>query len=241
MTISPLSDLAYKSIVELIQVTGIEPGHRLPGELELAARCGVSRPIVRQALARLRAEGWVVSRRGAGNFVGKPPAVQGTTFGPLQSIPDVRSFLEFRCVLEGESAAAAARCNDQHLLENISRRRKMLEAALARGENGIEEDIAFHQAIAVAGGNRFYVMTMSALAEQTRVAIKIIRDLSPQPMFRRAVDVHREHAAIDLAIRSGNADQARAAMVSHLQGGLERLFGIVVPVSHKPSPPDSLG
>jgi len=224
MAISPLSDFAYKQVLEIIEKQ--EPDDRLPSEDELARKLGVSRPVLRQALARLRTEGWVYARRGSGNFVGKPPALQSTTFGPLHSIPDVRNFLEFRCLIEGESAAGAARCTDVQMLAEIERRQRLLESAWTRGEVGIEEDIAFHGAIAAASGNRFFSMTMAALAEQTRVSIKLIRELSPLPMVRRAVDVRHEHRAIGEAIKTGNAEAARAAMVNHLRGGMTRLFGI---------------
>ncbi|OZI37533.1 hypothetical protein CAL29_03755 [Bordetella genomosp. 10] len=223
MAISPLSDFAYKQVLAMVE--GMQPDQRLPSEEDLSRRLGVSRPVLRQALARLRTEGWVHARRGAGNFVGKPPALQSATFGPLHSIPDMRSFLEFRCLLEAESAACAARCGDPRLQDEISRRRRLMESALAHGQPGIEEDIAFHAAIAAASGNRFFSMTMNALAEQTRVSIKLIRELSPQPMVRRAVDVRNEHRAIDDAIRAGDPDAAREAMLNHLRGGLMRLFG----------------
>jgi len=223
MAISPLSDLAYTQMLDMLE--GLPPDHRLPSEDELAGRLGVSRPVLRQALARLRTEGRVYARRGAGNFVGKPPALQSATFGPLHSIPDLRSFLEFRCLVEAESAAGAAQCRDAALLEDIARRLRMFETALARGEPAIEEDIAFHGAIAAASGNRFFVMTMAALAEQTRVSIKLIRELSPQPMFRRTADVRNEHRAVEAAIRRGDAAAAREAMLTHLRGGLARLFG----------------
>ncbi|MVW78902.1 FCD domain-containing protein [Bordetella sp. 02P26C-1] len=224
VAISPLSDFAYKQVLTLIETR--EPDERLPSEDELARRLGVSRPVLRQALARLRTEGWVYARRGSGNFVGKPAAMQSAAFGPLHSIPDVRNFLAFRCLIEGESAAGAARCTDRQLLDDIDRRQRMLEAAWSRGETGIEEDIAFHGAIAAASGNRFFTLTMAALAEQTRVAIKLIRELSPLPMVRRAVDVRLEHRAIGQAIKDGDDAAAREAMLDHLRGGMTRLFGV---------------
>ncbi|WP_143220546.1 MULTISPECIES: FadR/GntR family transcriptional regulator [unclassified Achromobacter] len=238
MAISPLSDFAYKQVLTMVEA--MTPEQRLPSEDDLSRQLGVSRPVLRQALARLRTEGWVYARRGAGNFVGEPPALQSATFGPLHSIPDVRSFLEFRCLLEAESAACAARCGDPNLRDEITRRRRQLESALAHGELGVEEDIAFHAAIAAASGNRFFSLTMNALAEQTRVSIRLIRELSPQPMVRRSVDVRNEHRAIDDAIQAGDADAAREAMLSHLRGGLTRLFGRAAPVTendqhHAPS------
>lgn len=225
MTISPLSDLAYERLMSLIEAKRLVPHDRLPTENDLAAYCKVSRPVVRQALARARAEGRVYARHGVGNFVGQPAPLVNATFGPLQSIPDVRGFLEFRCLLEGESAALAARCEDPELRAAITARRRQLEAAMANGEPSIEEDIAFHRAIALASGNRFFVLTMAALEEQARFAVKLIRELSPQSQRTRWHDIHVEHRSIDAAITAGDPEAARLAMTDHLRGGITRLFG----------------
>ncbi|WP_353174771.1 FadR/GntR family transcriptional regulator [Paracandidimonas soli] len=225
MTGISLSDRVYAQLRNLIETSGMQAGDRLPGENGLARQYGVSRPVVRQALAQLRAEGWIHARKGAGNFVAKPPVLDGVTFGPLHSIPDIQAFLDFRCVMEGESAARAARCSDPDLLRNISNKRRRLEAVMARGEAAVEEDIEFHGAIALASGNRFFVMTMSALQEQTRFAIHLIRELSSQPPFMRAHNIRQEHIRIDEAIARGDAEGARLAMHEHLRGGMARLFG----------------
>jgi len=224
MPITPLSDRAYVRLLELIERQGLMPHDRLPGELALAAHCGVSRPVMRQALARARAEGRVYARHGVGNFVDAPPEV-GTVFGPLQSIPDILGFLDFRCILEGESAARAACCKDPALRAAITARRRQFEDAMAHGEPGIEEDIAFHRAIAMASANRFFALTMAALEEQTRFAVKLIRDLSAQPLHTRWRDVVEEHRRIDAAIARSDVAAARQAMTDHLRGGMTRLFG----------------
>lgn len=225
MSVSPLSDRAYQALLALIEEGGLEPHERLPGELALARHCGVSRPVLRQALARLRAEGLTYARHGAGNFVGKPPALTAAVFGPLQNLPDIRGFLEFRCLIEGESAARAAVCENPVQREAIGQRRRRHEAAMARGEPAIEEDIAFHRAISEAGGNRFHLLTMAALEEQTRLAVKLVRELSTQPQQTRWQDVREEHRRIDAAIAAADPQAARQAMNEHLQGGIERLFG----------------
>lgn len=225
MRVTPLSDAAYERLIALIEEKGMSPNQRLPGEVALAEHCGVSRPVMRQALARARSEGRVYAKQGAGNFVGEPVPFSSVVFGPLESIPDIRGFLDFRCLIEGESAARAALCKDPALRAAISTRRRQHEAAMSRGEPSIEEDIAFHRAIALATGNRFFVMTMAALEEQTRFAVKLIRELSPQPQHTRWRDIHEEHREIDAAILSGDADAARQAMTAHLHGGIARLFG----------------
>lgn len=220
-----LSDQVYEHIVAFIAREGLPPHSKLPGESALGTQFGASRPVVRQALARLRAEGRVYARQGSGNFVGEAPPVSTVTFGALQSIPDIRALLDFRCVLEGEIAARAALCTDRALRHAITAKRRLFEAAVARGEPAIDEDIAFHRAIAEAGDNRFFVLTMAALEEQIRYAVKLVRELAVQPRKDRARDVRDEHRAIDAAIGAGNADAARDAMNRHLRGGIARLFG----------------
>ncbi|MDB5857771.1 MAG: Transcriptional regulator, GntR family [Ramlibacter sp.] len=226
MPSSSLGDQVYDQIVALVARDGLAPHSRLPSETALGERFGASRPVVRQALARLRAEGRVYARQGAGNFVGEPPPLSGVTFGSLQSIPDIRALLDFRNVLEGETAARAALCTDRHLLHAITAKRRLFDAALAQGKPAIDEDIAFHRAIAEAGGNRFFVLTMAALEEQFRYAVRLARELSTQARPARARDVRAEHGAIDAAIAAGDPEAARAAMDRHLRGGMARLFGV---------------
>lgn len=219
-----LTDTVYASVRKLIQDNKLSAGDRLPGEHALAARFAVSRPVVRQALARLRAEGRVTATHGAGHFVGEEPEAKAVDYGPIQGIPDVRSFMEFRCILEGESAALAAQCRDSKLRAAITAQRKAMDAAALRGESGVEEDIAFHSAIATASENRYLIQTIGALMQPTRIAIRVVRELSPQPLIQRWRDVRAEHLQIDEAIAARDHAAARDAMTQHLRGGISRLF-----------------
>lgn len=211
----------------LLGTPGFEAQARLPGEIALAQRLGVSRPVLRQALARLRAEGRIATRKGCGTFVadGLPPAAR-QSFGTLRNIPDIRAFLAFRCYLEGEAAALAASDRSEEQMAHIEACRLRFENALAAGEDAVEEDIAFHAAVSQACGNRFFGMTMAALAQQTRFSIELVRSLGGRPKGERLADVCREHAAIAQAIMQRDAATARQAMQAHLQGGIARLFGL---------------
>ncbi|OZI28678.1 GntR family transcriptional regulator [Bordetella genomosp. 1] len=221
-----LSDMVYEQLLALLGSEGFEIHARLPGEIELARRFSVSRPVLRQALARLRAEGRISARKGSGNYVeALKPQAEIVEFGALSSIADIKAFLEFRCATEGEIAARAAARGDAAAIAEVERRHAEFERALQAGNPGIDEDIAFHAAVAQACGNRFFAMTITALAAQTRFSIDLVRQLSgPVPAERRQ-RVVAEHHAIVQAIAAGDAAAARAAMVAHLQGGIARLFG----------------
>lgn len=146
---------------------GANPAGRVHREA-MAQRFKVSRPVLRQALSRLRSEGRVYARKGSGNFVGDPgPPIEAILFGSLSTIPDVRSFLDFRCSLEGESAARAAQRCDTDDIARIQQCRLQLEQVIAAGESGIAEDIAFHATIAQASGNTQPLPTPSPAAIQT--------------------------------------------------------------------------
>lgn len=224
MNASSLTDLAYRGILALIEKNRLVPDDKLPGETTLAERIGVSRPVIRQALARLHAEGWVISRKGSGNFLGRPQ-LRSVPFDPIRNADEVRAFLEYRCVIEGECAASAASSRDDALRNEIQLRRKQVELAISRGAESIEEDIAFHEAIAKASGNKFYAMTLAAIRDNRRHATRITREISTQPRMSRLRDILDEHSKIAEAVERQDEDAARAAMVAHIRGGIRRLLG----------------
>lgn len=207
-----LSNQAYVQVMNLIASGGYGPHARLPSEDRMALAAGVSRPVLRQALERLRAEDRIYSRKGSGHYVSdvasQKPAVP---FGALSSIADVRDFLRFRVNIEVESAALAAQANQESHVQ-IKMAHQRMSAAVASHRSGIEEDLAFHIAVARASGNRFYVLTMEALAEQMRFSVQLIRDLSGRPSAGRTTAVLDEHAAIEAAIAARDPQRARQAM-----------------------------
>lgn len=223
---SLLGDRVYQQLRNMLGGDGFRPGVRLPSEVVLAESFSVSRPVLRQALVKLRAEGLIYARKGSGNYVSEQIwADKPIAYGPLLNVPDIREFLAFRSVLEGEICAEAAKRQDEELLEEVRRCRMAHEDILARGEAATDEDIAFHMAIAKAAGNRFYVLTLESLREHMKFGMRLIRDLSGSPLPQRTSQVCDEHKVIEEALWGGDCDAARQAMVSHLKGGIVRLFG----------------
>jgi GntR family transcriptional repressor for pyruvate dehydrogenase complex len=223
-----LSDTVHAQMLELLASGAFPAGERLPGENALARRFSVSRPILRQALARLRAEGRIETRKGSGTVaLGAPaqPVESGLEFGPLGSISDVRSFLEFRCDVEGEMAARAAALRNPETITALRQALAQLETDMVAGRSTVEADLGFHLLVARASGNRFYGATLWALAEQMRFSIRLTGELAVQPPAQRLARVREEHTAIVNAIEAGDAAAAREAIRIHLQGGITRLFG----------------
>lgn len=221
-----LADKVYEDLMQLLGTPGFEPRARLPGETALSQRLGVSRPVLRQALARLRDEGRLYVRKGSGTFVTDAlPQARPISLSTLANIADIRAFLEFRLFMEGEAAARAAMARTVDQMHHIRLCRERFEQAVADGSDAVEEDVAFHDAVAQACGNRFFSMTMNALAPQTRFSIGLSRSLAGRPQGQRRTGVYHEHRAVERAVEQQDAAAAREAMEAHLRGGIARLFG----------------
>jgi len=112
--VGPLSSQIYALVVEAILRGEFGPSGKLPTESELAATFGVSRPTIREALSRLRADGVIGSRRRAGTSVIRTPGAPVVAMTPIRNLADIECYYAFRsCVEAGAAAAAAAPASTQ--------------------------------------------------------------------------------------------------------------------------------
>ena len=121
-----------------------KPGERLPTEQELMARFEVSRTVVREAVASLKAEGLVVTRQGSGAFVVQNPT--GKPFrivsDDLKSITEILHVLQLRLAVEVEAAGLAATARTAAMLEDMSRCIERIDEAVEAGSVAIAVKIA---------------------------------------------------------------------------------------------------
>jgi GntR family transcriptional repressor for pyruvate dehydrogenase complex len=218
-----LSEHVYNELIHALKVGDYAGRSRLPSETEMAARFEVSRPVLRQALTRLKSEGIIHSTRGSGNFVSRG---QEATLGlaPLQTIPDVKRCLEFRRVLESEAAATAAGNRSPEKLANIEAAFERLKSGGHEGDEAVDADFNFHMAIAEATNSQYYVQCLKALRPHILFGINLIRSLALGNPATRLQRVALEHQLIVAAIAQGDAAAARKAMADHLQAGIDRFF-----------------
>ncbi len=219
-----LCDWLYGQILDRILRGEYPPESRLPSEVVLGEEFNVSRPVVREALARLREDDLVQSRRGSGTFVQRKPRLALTRFAPLQSIADVQRCFEFRLSLEERAAALAAERHDQGQLAAIDEALGGMAGAIERGEVGHDADFAFHLAVAEASGNRYFPDVLGMLRSHIDFGMQLARTLSMHRSNERMWRVQEEHKAIALAIRERDATQAASAMVSHIRNARQRIF-----------------
>lgn len=217
----------YRSLIHAIASGRYPAGGRLPSEPDLARAFSVSRPVVRQALEKLRAEGLVVSRPGSGTYVAELDALAQQHLGDLARlqvhVARMQQDLEFRLVFEPEAAHfAALRRSPEELLE-MERAFDDFRAAHEAGQITHHHDFRFHQAIARAAGNPHFARASQDIEFSQDPAWLVIRPLvffAPGP---RANEVLAEHGAVLSEIRSRDPEAARAAMASHIRASRARL------------------
>lgn len=200
-----------------------KPGDRLPSEARLTEEYGVSRTVVREAVAALRADGLVDPQRGAGVFVIEPQPVAAAPFSDVDTdrLSSMLELLELRAAIEVEAAGLAAQRRSPAQEEKIlSALRVVNEAAL--GEAGSHEaDFALHLAIAEATNNPRFAEVLKMLGAQMipRQGLAASGGVVSKDYLNL---LKQEHESIVNAVLDGNEEAARDAMRRHLKGSQSR-------------------
>jgi len=204
----------------------LKPGDRLPTEKALGEAFGVSRAVVREAIARLKADGLIETRQGSGAFVVDAPKAINLRFwkGVGSEMDELRDIFELRAMVEGAVAELAAQRRNKRDLNAMSRHLREMDEAMAGGHDGTEADDNFHIAMARATHNSY----VSRLVEFLGRHFSDSRKLSWHGTRRELAhpqEAQREHRALFEAIARGDAEAARRCALDHLRGTAGR-FGI---------------
>lgn len=196
------------------------PGTQL-GEVELAARLGVSRGPLREAMQRLVAEGLLRSERHRGLFVRDLDAAD------VRDVYTVRLAVEGaagRLIIAGDRAAATV----------------ALAAALARMEDAAgdplalaDADHAFHIELVSASGSPRLLRMADGLLVETRMCLAALQQTAPPAQALIA-----EHRALHDAVRDGDGARFAAVLEAHMTDAVERILAPTA-VSPNPSAPSA--
>jgi GntR family transcriptional repressor for pyruvate dehydrogenase complex len=225
-----LPDRVATALLDMIRDEGYKVGDCLPSEHTLCSTLGVSRIVVREAIAKLKADGIVTSRRGLGLFVASTRVQSARVFTqPIKS--DLGSLLylvELRRGVEAEAASLAARRRRPEDLKSMQSALDAMASALERNDvsAGVNADLAFHQAIYVATSNPYYLQFIKIVNEPLVDAIKEARQRSALSSSRGS-QAQLEHIRIFDAVRVGNPRAARAAATQQVDHKGSRRSGAV--------------
>lgn len=198
----------------------LRPGDRLPPESELAARFGVSRQVLREALKVLAASSLVVSARGrgGGTFVAHPAseAAIRSLAETLHLMLDLdrislAEIVEARRVVEATCAQLAARRRTDEDLVAMCQALEQAEARPTADEAWLDLDVVFHRAEASAAHNRMLVLPLASM--HAVVQPRLNRLIFPL-LDRRTIE--GQHRAIFEAIRDQAPERAEQAVRRHL-------------------------
>jgi len=214
----------YRQIADqirtLIRSGEFPAGARLPPERDLAKQLGVSRPSVREALIALEVEGLVEVRIGSGIYVQAPHHHRAAN-GAADAAAGPFELLRARYVIEGETAALAAKSAKKSQVIAIEETLAMMEMELGDEKQPLGGDRLFHIRIAEATGNGALVAVVEMLwQDRTGPLYKQLEHHYDSPaLWHTAMN---EHRAVLKAIAAKDSTAARTAMQRHLNQAYKR-------------------
>jgi GntR family transcriptional repressor for pyruvate dehydrogenase complex len=200
----------------LIRKGRLQPGDRLPTEMELTETLGVSRTCIREAMKCLEYLGLVRIRPRVGATV-LDPSPHRLRHAELFSVAapgdEAAVLMEFRHLVETGIASLAAHKAGHSDIAQMQRVLDRFESELRDDRVDCLADISFHAALAAACGNPLVTKIWQMLASR----LSEVLDRTASVLPASAVQTLRDHRRIFKAVREGKPAAASAAMRVHLE------------------------
>lgn len=223
---APASGRAWRTVVDAVEhmlTTGeVRPGGRLPPERELAARLGVGRSSVREALRVLEVFGLVRTATGSGPTAGATVvASPAGGMGELLRLQlaaegfEVADVVATRILLEEWVSGALADVTEPPLADATAQLELMDDEALSP-DDFLAADARFHLALAHASGNAVVAATMAGLRASIEDYVRRGAERLRPRWEAERTRLQQEHHALLAAITAGDAPAARQIVRSHI-------------------------
>ena len=215
-------DQVVERIRNVITEQKLAAGARLPGELELVEQLQVSRPVLREALARLQGQGLIEIQRGNGTFVASRDrlanCVQLLRTAVTLAPRELLGYAELRAAIEVQAVRQAAERATVEDVVELKRILKELNAVDRSYAELLEVDFRFHRRILKAADNELMQNLMEVIYE---FVVTQMAKTTPSPRENKLG--RRLHHEIVVAIADHDADAAEQAMREHMEVVLTRL------------------
>lgn len=207
-----LPEQTADKIVQYIIDNNLQVDDKIPNEFELGEILGVGRSTVREAVRTLVSRNVLVIRRGAGTYIANNTGVSDDPLG-LAFTKDkyklAKDLFQVRIILEPEIAAMAANMATDRDIEVIRRQCDKVEEMILNGEDHMQEDVKFHQAIARCTGNA----VIEKLIPIINTSVAVFANITARQLKEETITTHR---AVAEAIAAHNPSDAKHAMTMHM-------------------------
>lgn len=203
----PTASLIADQLREAIMSGALAQGDQL-GEADLAARFGVSRGPLREAMQRLVQEGLLTSVRHRGLFVIELTAT------------DIHDIYAARMAVEGAAVRMIVRDRRPGAVANLDKAVTRMSAAAKRRDHAAlsRSDLAFHEVLVAEAGSPRLQRMASTLLVETRMCISALPS-----KYRAPLELATEHENIVDAVRHARTGHALELLHAHMQDAVGRL------------------
>jgi len=220
-----LGQVVIERLSEAILDGRLKPGDPLPSEGQIAAACGISKQIAREAIRDLAAMGVIQIQQGKVARVRSldaEPLGRFFRFAVRASKEGLGEAVEMRRLLEPPIARLAALRRTADDLARLDAILQRMQASLLDAPAWIEADLDFHEAIAEMSGNRLLRLQMRGLRPILQDVMQLFnaRRKRSKAEWRETLE---RHARVVTAIKSGDGDAAFRAMEHHFEAAQDAI------------------
>ena len=211
-------DVIVKQIKHLLTIGDLKPGNKLPAERQMAEQFRVGRSHVREALKRMESYGIIKTLPQSGSVIAglETSVLEGLITDILKlDNCDFYSLVETRLILETNSVRLCALRRTDADIEDLEKTAEKYNKKIAEGLSAVEEDLAFHRAIATGSKNQVLKSLLLTIIPD------IISHYTKHKMCSTTVVRNKammEHMDIIDAIKRKDAAEAELILREHLSG-----------------------
>lgn len=217
-----LVDRVEMHLIETLIQKGFKVGDTIPKEVELADALGVSRTVIREALARLKMIGLIESKKHKGAVMTNPDLLALLEKRMIPQVLDdatLREVFELRLMLEiGMADFIMERVTKKDIeeLKEIVANEPDLSSTL---QFQVEHEIKFHGKLYEISGNE----TLKKFQKMLLLAFEYVQNSG---LLKKEVAIKKyvSHKGLVDIIEHGSAEMLRNGMRNHLENHFARIF-----------------
>lgn len=213
-----MSDKIFEQISALIRSGELKEGYVFPNEAVMCEQLSIGRSTIREAYKALELSGYVTRSKRGTVVNGQAAILRATPLKTMVGQSSDQDFLEFRLMLEGQTAFLAALRATNEDLKQLKSTQIRLQAAASEGdcEKMAALDKQFHEEIAAASHNLLMITAMAAVADawesETKKNFFHIAKTNSDTL-REIIGDHQEILA---AIENRDPETAKERIIAHI-------------------------